>query len=106
MNTLDNQHGCWAGMNDAFGVSTVSAERPRVCMEDRHPKATPMRPQSHTKVTSKPQWKGRRRRCGLWSIWLRSDRVALDQLSPVGFQVTFHGVDPAHLGPSHLVQIP
>jgi hypothetical protein len=24
----------WAGMNDAFGVSTASAERSRVCMEE------------------------------------------------------------------------
>jgi hypothetical protein len=24
----------WAGMNDAFGVSTVSAERPQICIEE------------------------------------------------------------------------
>ena len=37
---------------------------------------------------------------------LRSDGAILYQLRPVGFQVTFHGVDPTHLGPSHLAQIP
>jgi hypothetical protein len=37
---------------------------------------------------------------------LRSYRTVLYQLRPVGFQVNQHVVYPAHLGPSHLAQIP
>jgi hypothetical protein len=33
----------WAGMNDAFGVSTASAERSRVCMEEFCPAPNPAR---------------------------------------------------------------
>ena len=58
-----------------------------------HPHATPMRPSCDPKATPKPQWMGRKRRSGPRSIWLRSGRATLDQLRPVGFQETFHGVD-------------
>ena len=37
---------------------------------------------------------------------LRGGRTIYHQLRPVGFQVTFHAVDPADLDPSHLVQVP
>ena len=40
------------------------------------------------------------------SASLGSGRTGLDQPRPVGFQVQYHAVDPAHLGPSHLAQIP
>jgi hypothetical protein len=40
------------------------------------------------------------------SASLRSGRAALDQPRPVGLQVQYHAVDPAHLSPSHLAQIP
>jgi hypothetical protein len=40
------------------------------------------------------------------SASLRRGRTALDQPRPVGFQVQYHAVNPAHLSPSHLAQIP
>jgi hypothetical protein len=43
---------------------------------------------------------------GVWIPALRSGRTILHQPRPVGFQVSYHAVDPAHLGSSHLAQIP
>jgi hypothetical protein len=53
-----------------------------------------------------PWQQGRWQALFLASDSLSSGRTALDQPRPVGFQVNYHAVDPAHLGSSQLAQIP
>ena len=53
-----------------------------------------------------PWQQGRWQALFLASESLRSGRIIIHQPCPVGFQVQYHAVDPAHLGSAHLAQIP